>query len=58
MDSVGSGDALIRNQHVAQLSAKPILPLHHVPIEDDPASIPRPIMMETEVSRLFAPKIA
>ena len=42
MDSVGSGDALIRNQHVAQLSAKPILPLHHVPIEDDSASIPRP----------------
>src|SRR5436190_21665045 len=42
MDSAGSCDALIRNQHVAQISAKTILALHHVPIENDSASIPRP----------------
>ena len=33
------GDALIRNQHVAQLSAESVLALHHIAIENDAAAI-------------------
>ena len=36
---LGSGDALIRNQHVAQFSAESIFALHHVAFEDDAAAV-------------------
>ena len=39
LDAAGSGDALIRNQHVAQFPAESVLALHHVAIEDDAAAI-------------------
>src|SRR5271170_6979441 len=42
LDSARSCDALIRNQHMPQLSAKTVFPLHDAPIENDPASISRP----------------
>src|ERR1039458_6725071 len=38
----GSGDALVRNQHVAEFSAESVLSLHDVAIEDDAAAVARP----------------
>ena len=38
---LGSGDALVRNQHVAQFSAESIFALHDVAVEDDAAAIAR-----------------
>ena len=43
LEAAGSGDALIRNQHVAQLSAESVLALHHIAIEDHAAALPVPM---------------
>jgi len=42
---------------VAQFSAKPVFALHGAAIEYDAAAIAGPMMVETDVSRLFAPKM-
>ena len=39
IDAVGSRDALIRNQHVAEFSAESVFALHYIAFEDDAAAV-------------------